>query len=171
MKGLVRDPLAALGSDDITRLCRRAVKGTGCDYLGTYAAWKVPHVNEWVARARHKDVAFVANTDLAEEPGTHWVLFYMPRDPRRRPFFFDSFGRDPREMGRPMWQEYLAAACRARGDTDNWDENEPPIQDPTSSVCGHLCAMALWRLARRQPLPKTIVPMHDIHMFMRRLNK
>jgi hypothetical protein len=161
--------MKALTTDRITRLCRRAVKGTGCRYLGTYAAWKVPHAEEWVARAEDSDVAFVANTDLAEEPGTHWVLFYMPQDTSKRPFFFDSFGRDPHEMGRPGWRAYLAAACKARGGDGKWDDNERPLQDPTSEVCGHLCVMALWNLARGLPLPKTIVPDDNIRMFMSRI--
>jgi hypothetical protein len=158
--------MKALATDAITRLCRRAVKGTPCKYMGTYAAWKVPHVEEWAARARDSDVAFVANTDLAEEPGTHWVLFYMPRDPSKRPFFFDSFGRDPHEMGRPGWNAYLTAACKARGGDGKWDDNEQPLQDPTSEVCGQLCVMALWNLAQGLKLPKTIVPDDNVRMFM-----
>ena len=156
----------------LNRYCGRAVKGTPCRYLGTYAAWQIPSAEEWVEYSRKSDVAFVANTDLREEPGTHWVLFYMPRDPSRRPFFFDSFGRDPPEMGRPGWTAYLKAACRVRGGGDGkWDDNEPPVQDPTSAVCGHLCVMALWKLARGRHLPETIVPLHRIQKFMKRLNK
>jgi hypothetical protein len=113
-------------------------------------------VDKWVAMSRRHDVAFVANTDLKEEPGTHWVLFYMPQDLKRRPFFFDSFGRDPPEMGRPLWNNYLAAACRRRGGDGKWDDKEHPLQDPTSSVCGQLCAMALCRLARGKPIPSRI---------------
>jgi hypothetical protein len=155
-----------LTTSTLNRYCKRAVKKTPCNYMGTFAAWKIPSAKEWVRASRDSDAAFVANTDLAEEPGTHWVLFYMPQDPSKKPFFFDSFGRDPPEMGRPGWDAYLKAACHYRGGDGKWDDNEPPVQHPKSSVCGHLCVMALWKLARGEHVPRTIVSMHRIKKFM-----
>ncbi|ELT87674.1 hypothetical protein CAPTEDRAFT_185546 [Capitella teleta] len=121
-------PLRALSTDEVTRLYERAVEGAGCEYLGTYSAWGGPDVNTWAAKTRHRDTAFVANTDTIEDEGTHWTLFYLPKDPASPPYFFDSFGRDPANMGRPMWRNYLRAIADRRWGAGKgrpeWDVHE-----------------------------------------------
>jgi hypothetical protein len=157
-----------MATDEVTHLCRSVVKGTRCKFLGTFPAWQMPHVDDWLAQSRLRDTAFVANTDVKEDEGEHWVLFYMPCERNRRPFFFDSFGRDPHQMGRPLWQEYLKEACLRRGGDGKWDENDARIQHPHTAVCGQLCGLALWKLARGRKLPQKYVELPYIVQFMRR---
>ena len=168
--------LRALSTDEVTAACERVVEGTGCNYLGTYSAWGGPSVDEWMKRSARADTAFVANTDTVEDEGTHWTLFYLPRDVDRPPYFYDSFGRDPTKMGRPMWRNYMQAVADRRmgGRTSStrakWDRNTYRMQEPHTAVCGQLCAMALWRLCRGEDVPKRIVKGETIQRFLHGLN-
>ena len=124
-------------------------------------------MDEWIDAASDRDSAFVANTDLVEDEGTHWTLFYLPCDKSRRPYLFDSFGRTPTSMGRPMWRTYMDAVATRRGGGDGqWDMNTHRVQEPHTAACGHLCAMALFLLARNMELPKTVVRQKDINDFV-----
>lgn len=124
-------------------------------------------MDEWIDAARDRDSAFVANTDVVEDEGTHWTLFYLPRDESRRPYLFDSFGRTPTSMGRPLWRAYMdAVATRRPGGDGRWDMNTHRVQEPHTTACGPLCAMALFLLARDMDLPKTVVRQKDIDDFM-----
>jgi hypothetical protein len=128
-------------------------------------------VDKWIeatASGRY-DAAFVANTDMRERPGSHWALFYLPADRSRRPFFFDSFARHPKGMKRPLWANYLATASKRRGGDGKWDDAPVSMQDPSSTVCGQLCAMALCRLAHGKPLPISRVSHHHIVSFMNKM--
>lgn len=165
--------LQALSTSEVTRLCERVVEGTKCDYLGTYSAWGGPDVATWADKTRKCDTAFVANTDTIEDEGTHWVLFYLPQDTTKPPYFFDSFGRDPAHMGRPLWRNYLRAIAdrRMHGKTAStrpvWERNKVRIQEPHTAVCGQLCGLALYLLSRGLNLPKKIVQTEIIEDFIR----
>jgi hypothetical protein len=171
-----------MSTDEVTALCRRVVEGTGCTYLGTYPAWGGPDVAEWAKRTKKEgDTAFVANTDTVEDEGTHWTLFYLPRDVDRPPYFYDSFGRDPARMGRPMWRNYLTAIADRRmmmmmGPTTTtttpttkrpyWERNAVRMQERHTAVCGQLCGMVLYLLSRKMNIPKKIVKEKTIERFL-----
>ena len=162
--------LKSLSTDDVTRLCRKAVQGTDCVYLGTFSAWGGPDVRTWDQKTTTSDTAFVANTDVVEDEDTHWTLFYLPRDPAEPPSFFDTFGRDPEKMGRPLWRNYLRAIAYRRNG-GRWERNKHRVQEEHTEVCGQLCCMALWLKARGQTLPKKYVPLENISGFLDFLNK
>jgi hypothetical protein len=155
---LVRPPkeYKALSTDEVTELCEDVVDGTDCRFMGTFSALGGPSTVEWVAAARSRDSAFVANTDLKENDGTHWCLFFLPKDETRKPYFFDSFARDPHAMGRHYWTNYLAETSRLRGGDGTWDRQPFALQDPDTAVCGHLCAIALLYLSRGIHVPDEI---------------
>jgi hypothetical protein len=163
---LTRDPhsceFKSLSTPEVTELCKRVVEGTGCRYLGTFPAWGGPSADEWAAGSRPS--AFVANTDLRENDGTHWCLFFLPRE--GKPYFFDSFARDPHACNRPFWTNFLARVSRLRGFDGTWDKEPLRLQDPNTAVCGHLCAMGLWYLSRGIDVPEDI-PHDDIRLLMK----
>ena len=167
--------LKALTTDQVTELCERAVKGTDCEYLGTYPAWGGPNVATWERKSRDGDTAFVANTDTVDDEGTHWTLFYLPKNRSTPPYFFDSFGRDPAHMGRPMWRNYLQSIadrrCTGRRDAvkgkPKWKRNTHCIQEPHTAVCGQLCGLALWLKARGLALPKEVVKKKTLVQFLK----
>lgn len=163
--------LDALSTDEVTRLCKRSVEGTGCKYLGTYPAWGGPDVKTWAEHAVTQDTAFVANTDTVEDEGAHWTLFYLPKDLTDPPYFFDSFGRSPDRMGRPMWRNYLRAIANCRGPRIGggrpvWRRNDIRVQDKNTTVCGQLCGLVLWLKARGMPLPKKVVSLDLVKQYL-----
>jgi hypothetical protein len=167
--------LSALSTDQVTDLCRKAVQGTNCHYIGTFAAWTGPNTDEWIDMSWDFDTAFVANTDVVEDEGTHWCLFYLSSDPTDPPFFFDSFGRLPIHLSRPYWTKYMQTVANkrsvlsGRASTDQWACNNTVLQDPHTQVCGQLCAMALYQLSRGREVMSNIVPLDVIQDFVEML--
>lgn len=75
----------------------------------------------------NKPAAFVANTDTQDEPGTHWVAFFIPK--RGKPEFFDSYGLSAIADG------HLDFCSNG----SSWKYNKKELQSLTSKVCGHYC--------------------------------
>jgi hypothetical protein len=163
--------LNALTTDQVTRLCKEVVKGTDCHYIGTYAAWKGPDTDEWIEKSKKVDTAFVANTDVIEKEGTHWCLFYLPADPTEPPYLFDSFGRVPTAMGRPLWRKYMETVAKKRVAAypkvpAKWAYNDVRVQDADTTVCGQLCAMALHRIVSGRTMLHHVVPLDVVQDFV-----
>lgn len=146
-------------------MCKRAVRGTRCKYLGTYSAWGGPSTTTWDDKTQKYDTAFVANTKTIEDEGEHWVLFYLPADESKKPYMFDSFARNPKEMGRPLWRKYMNTIAYKRGQPD-WNRNHVKMQEHHTQVCGQLCAYVLRLLAHGKSVPKTIVKENTIIQFL-----
>jgi hypothetical protein len=168
--------LKELTTDEVTRVCRAAVRGTDCHYIGTFAAWQGPDTDEFLEEAKELDAAFVANTDVVEKEGTHWCLFFLPADLTEPAYLFDSFGRLPTSMGRMYWSDYMKTITEKRRERygspiREWAFNNNVVQDPNTAVCGQLCAMTLFSLCRDKPLFTHVVPLHVVDKFMETYGK
>jgi hypothetical protein len=71
---------------------------------------------------------FIANTDPASEPGTHWVAYYFPSEEKGE--FFDRYGHAP-EYYRKSFGDFLKSHA--------WDFNRRKLQSARSDVCGQYC--------------------------------
>jgi hypothetical protein len=98
-----------------TTQLRRALlrhRDTQAIFIGVFPANKLPQI------PKHKTIAFIANTDPAHKPGQHWVAFFFNNE---HVFFFDSYGRSPREYGfhKPMnyrkYKHFFARRIQGRG--------------------------------------------------------
>ena len=68
--------------------------------------------------------AFIVNTDLARDPGQHWVALYFKGN---KSIYFDSYGLPPlKDHILPFIQK----------NSLGWIENTQMLQDVTSEVCG-----------------------------------
>lgn len=82
-----------------------------------------------------KPAFIVANTDKSNEPGTHWVAFYVPvRGPIE---YFDSFGMAPRNK---YFKKFLKEQSQKKKQAI-W--NRKRLQSDFTSVCGHYCCVYL----------------------------
>jgi hypothetical protein len=73
---------------------------------------------------------FIANTDPAHKPGTHWIAFYF--SPSGVCNYFDSYGREP------LLKTFISFM---QHNADSWIYNSTPLQHPGSVVCGQYCVM------------------------------
>jgi hypothetical protein len=100
------------------------------EYYGVCAADTLPSVLNWPS-------LLVANTDVQNLPGSHWVAFHV--DSRGHCEFFDSFGNQPLIAEH---RRFLDQTCKS------WSHNNMSLQGFTSTVCGHYCVMFLAYKAR-----------------------
>lgn len=164
-----------LSSKDVDNLCSRVASiFPGVVFLGVTSAHSLPPI-ETLAQDKHlgKKVFFVANNEVKEESGEHWVCFYFPPAGSRRdkPFLFDSFGRRPEDMGHADWCDYMAAVTMARSSNNSreWKRQQFEVQQRDTSVCGILCAyyMYLKCLGYRCAFPhKRIVSPQELEEFI-----
>ncbi|KAJ8018950.1 hypothetical protein HOLleu_42760 [Holothuria leucospilota] len=82
--------------------------------------------------------AFIANTDKADEPGSHWVAMYFDDNVAD---FFDSFGRTPEECS-PYFEHFL----KKHSNIIQW--NQKRLQGFMSTVCGQYCLFYLLHRCR-----------------------
>ena len=84
--------------------------------------------------------AFIVNTDLAIDPGQHWVALYFKGN---KAIYFDSYGLPPlKDHVLPFIQN----------NSLGWIENTQMLQDVTSEVCGLYCIYVLYELNRGSSL-------------------
>ncbi|KAJ8030247.1 hypothetical protein HOLleu_26606 [Holothuria leucospilota] len=83
--------------------------------------------------------AFIANTDEADKPGSHWVAVYFEDNGVD---FFDSFGRTPEECS-PYFEHFLKKHCN---NIIRW--NQKRLQRFLSTVCGQYCLFFLLNRCR-----------------------
>lgn len=79
-----------------------------------------------------KPAFIIANTDPSDEPGTHWVAFYMPKTGPVE--YFDSFGMQPRN-------KFFRKFINIHSKRSIW--NKQRLQSDHTSVCGHYCCVYL----------------------------
>jgi hypothetical protein len=90
--------------------------------------------------------AFIVNTDVVKEPGTHWVAVYQGKEDEVE--FFDSFGRTLSHYK----LDFLAANKRLVLQND-------VCQSALSTVCGQYCLFFLLRRAGGESFS------HILHLF------
>ena len=84
--------------------------------------------------------AFIVNTDLAIDPGQHWLALYFKEN---KAIYFDSYGLPPlKDHILPFIQN----------NSLGWIENTQMLQDVTSEVCGLNCIYVLYELNRGSSL-------------------
>lgn len=94
---------------------------------------------------------FIANTDPAHKPGTHWIAFYF--SPSGVCNYFDSYGKEP------CMTSFISFMQR---NADSWIYNSTPLQHPGSVVCGQYCVMYGHCMTRGSSMSK-FVSLFDIN--------
>lgn len=69
----------------------------------------------------------IANTDMHQEPGKHWVAFFFTEDGKGE--FFDSFGMPPQHYNLD-WKKWLES------NSYSWTYNRHCVQPILSATCG-----------------------------------
>lgn len=79
----------------------------------------------------------IINLDTSTLPGSHWVALYI--DGKSRGYFFDSYGRAPRER-------YILEALK--NNCKMWWHSKKQLQSFDSQVCGEYCVQFLHHMAK-----------------------
>ena len=102
----------------------------GVRWLGVFARDELPYLTREI-----RPWCLILNTDPKDQPGTHWLALYAPKDGPIE--LFDSFGFSPITYSlnslNPMHLLYS-------------------FQSPTSSVCGHYCIVYIYLRSRNKSL-------------------
>ena len=98
-------------------------------FMGTFPRDLLPPP----VKCKSQPLGLIANTDVARDPGTHWVAIYV--DASSRGEYFDSFGLAPQYN---EITSFLNQVCK-RG----WSYNSYALQDITGDTCGVYAAMYL----------------------------
>jgi hypothetical protein len=122
-----------MNTSELNCLLTRALRNTPCRFLGVFAADEAP--TELPRDSNSYPCAFVINTDVASEPGHHWVACYVA-SPKSVVEFFDSYGNLPAAYPN---LRVTAMSRRIR----RW--STVSFQSSRSLVCGHYCVFYLCR--------------------------
>ena len=125
----------------------RANKRTAPYFLGVFAADCLPYTIE------HYPCCLIMNTDIAREPGDHWVSIYI--DLFGQGEYFDSFGGYPQLE----FERFLKKQCQA------WTWNNQLVQEITSAACGYYCLMHLLVRAIQGMNMQQFVNLFDRNLF------
>ncbi len=79
--------------------------------------------------------AYVANTDPASKPGTHWIAFYFPAEMDAPAEYFDSYGKSP--IRRTTFQRFL----KLYGHQKPAAHNNQELQGQLTTTCGQYCVL------------------------------
>lgn len=120
-----------MNTSELKCLLSRALSSTSCRFLGVFAADEAP--TELPRNSDFYPCAFVINTDVASEPGQHWVACYVT-SPKSVVEFFDSYGNLPTAY--PNLRVSDIARQIRRSSTVSF-------QSLRSLVCGHYCVFYL----------------------------
>lgn len=99
--------------------------------LGVFPRDKIP------SRPCKYPSCFIANTDVSDKPGTHWIAYFM--DSPYHTEFFDSFGHTPSTYDFSL----IANQC-----------NSLQFQSDFSLLCGQFCIYYLYHRSRGITLPE-----------------
>lgn len=115
-----------MNNSQITALLRSCPE-TRRHFRGVYASDTLPTQSRSMSTPR----SYICNLDSIDEPGSHWIAFYVPK---RGPIeYFDSLGLDIPWMFRDFVRNryYVYNTCT--------------IQTPFSAVCGQHCIYYLFQ--------------------------
>ena len=65
-----------------------------CNDQRTIKAFRGVYASDELSTLTSTNSLFVCNTDLSDQPGSHWIVFYI--DKQRKTDYFDSFGIAPK---------------------------------------------------------------------------
>ena len=99
-------------------------KYTRAVFQGVYPSDKLP------TSVSSIPALFIANVDISEKPGSHWVAFYFTKE--RDGEFFDSYGLPPSNYT-GTFSSFL------NNNSNSWSFNSVTLQSINSKVCGHYC--------------------------------
>ena len=99
-------------------------------FIGVYPSNLLPKI-------RRRPVLFIANTDPADKPGTHWVAFYIPKAGPIE--FFDSIANTPVER---IFVKYMLKNAKSYRFSDK------RLQGLFTTTCGKYCAVYLYYKSR-----------------------
>ncbi|MCP4344564.1 MAG: hypothetical protein GY795_03435 [Desulfobacterales bacterium] len=92
----------------------------GKDCIGVFPSDRLP-------KTCNNHTGFIANTDPAHKPGTHWIAIFVNQDGKAE--YFDSFGLKPWVPSISKFLKQYKECCYSK----------KRLQDSLSSVCGHYC--------------------------------
>ena len=95
-----------------------------------------------------RPVAYVANTDVDTEPGSHWVAFYFPKGENDTVEFFDSYGLNE-SIYSPYFKRFVKQ-CR------HVKRNNHQFQSLFSDVCGYYASHVYNHAGRQRQVHKTV---------------
>lgn len=107
-------------------------KFTQGKFLGVFPSDQLPK------KIQNFPCCFIANVDPSEEPGSHWVAFYVSSSLQLE--FFDSYGNSPEAFPGPIY-DYTNHFPRV-------EFNTQPLQSISTVVCGHYCVYYLYSKCR-----------------------
>ena len=93
------------------------------NFLGVYPSCKIPETKK-------TKYCFISNTENHNEPGEHWVVWFIKNS---EIFFFDSFGRSPYDRSFPHSFADLADQFK------KCNYVSIPVQHPNTPWCGLHC--------------------------------
>jgi hypothetical protein len=120
-----------MNTSELICLLSRALRNTSCRFLGVFAADEAP--TELPHNSDFYPCAFVINTDVASEPGHHWVACYVS-SPNSVVEFFDSYG-NPSTAYPNLRLTTMSRLIRRASSVS--------FQSSRSLVCGHYCVFYL----------------------------
>jgi hypothetical protein len=130
--------MAALNTCEVASLLQRVAHLPGrMISLGVHAADKLPSVTRLQAALQASSMCcFIANTDRAKQPGTHWVLFIASKGHSAVQLeYFDSYGL-PMSLYTDLYVNVSKQLLPLISVV-----NSVSLQDLSSSVCGHYCIL------------------------------
>ena len=113
--------MRALSNIDLDMILKRD-HVTKKGYLGAFPACEIPI-------SKKKRYFFITNTDLHDEPGTHWTAWMVEGD---KIDFFDSFGRSPNNKQFPYEFKKFILGKKVSYSAFR-------VQQYTSNTCGYFC--------------------------------
>ena len=113
--------MRALSNIDLDMILKRD-HVTKKGYLGAFPACEIPI-------SKKKRYFFITNTELHDEPGTHWTAWMVEGD---KIDFFDSFGRSPNNKQFPYEFKKFILGKKVSYSAFR-------VQQYTSNTCGYFC--------------------------------
>jgi hypothetical protein len=131
--------MAALNTYEVSTLLWHIAQRPGQSVsLGVFPADRLPTAHRLhMALANAPKCCFVANTDPANQPGKHWVLFVATKARGRICLeYFDSYG-----LPMPMYADLYATCIRNDFLSMITVVSTVQLQDINSFVCGYYCLL------------------------------
>lgn len=117
-------------------------------FLGVFTSDILP------AKLNKYPAAFIANVDSSDEPGSHWLAFYLPHKYGLE--FFDSYGHTPDAFGQDI-VDYVSQF-------DDVIFNPQPVQSNVTAVCGHYCIYYIYSRCRGYTMKDIVSSFVTKHM-------
>src|SRR3981081_2023804 len=105
-----------MNSVEIDKVLKRVC---GDQFIGVFAKDRVPII------ISKRPALLIVNTDVARQPGTHWIAIYFDTDNSGE--YFESLGR------LPILADYINRHCQ------RWVYSMRQIQSVANRFCGHYC--------------------------------